>query len=51
LHRALGKRTHLLKNVLWVISFDLICGVAADEMKDGESTAWVRGEPLLRDAD
>lgn len=33
-----------------MISFDLICGITADEMKDGESTSGVCRKPLLRDA-
>src|SRR6266852_4401886 len=34
-----------------MISFDLICGVTTDEMKDGEGTSGVRRKPVLRDAD
>jgi hypothetical protein len=33
-----------------MIGFDLICGITADEMKDGESTAGVCRKPVLRDA-
>jgi hypothetical protein len=33
-----------------MISFDLVCGITTDKMKDGESTSWVSSKPLLRDA-
>jgi hypothetical protein len=47
----LGKGTHLVKYVLWMIGFDLVRGVAADEMKDGEGTSRVDGKPLVGHAD
>jgi hypothetical protein len=36
--------------MLGMICFDLVCGITTDEMKDGESTSWVCGKPLVRDA-
>jgi hypothetical protein len=34
-----------------MIGLDLICGVAADEMKDGEGTSRVGSKPLVGNAD
>jgi hypothetical protein len=34
-----------------MIGFDLVCGVAADKMEDGEGTARVCREPFVGDSD